>query len=102
LAVLEDGSFAIGGGIYGPVTSFVAQFFRADGAPLTRPTNLGRLQTADDCGIASVGDRYSFVLRSTQRAYGRLYSEQGSALGDRFPWPYSAIRAFFGIGRFCL
>jgi hypothetical protein len=98
LAVLADGSFAIGAVIPypgEPVPRVQTQFFRADGAPLTRPTILARVPITDDAGIGSVGDRYFLVTRDPQRAYGRFFSEQGAPLGERFSWPYSAVDYFF-------
>jgi hypothetical protein len=107
VAVLEDGSFAIAAlGEYlvsdtNLATALLAQFFRPDGAPRTRPEILIQSPgVVASVGIGSVGDRYLLFFKNEKRAYARFYSEGGAALGSSIRWPYSDIPYFVTHYRF--
>jgi len=107
VGTLDNGSFAIVGlNAYFDannliVTALVAQFFRPDGAPQTRPTILIQPPAVVlSTGIGSVGDRYFLAVKDEKRTYARFYSEAGTPLGSPFRWPYSDIEYFMTYYRF--
>jgi hypothetical protein len=107
VATLANGSFAVAGlNEYFDannliVTAVVAQFFRPDGAPRTRPTILIQPPAeVFDTGIGSVGDRYFLAVKYQKRTYALFYSGAGTPLGPPFRWPSSDIDEFMTYYRF--
>jgi hypothetical protein len=106
-AVLADGSFAIASTeVFEPAPQeftvrLQAQFFRATGGALTRPLVLIRPPgVVSYAGVGSLGTRYFLVWQDSKRAHAAFYSEQGTLLGQPFPWPASDIPDFAAYYRF--
>jgi hypothetical protein len=85
-AVLTDGSFAIASTeTFQPTpqqltTRLQAQFFRATGAPQTRPVVLRPLGGVGSAGVGSVGSRYFLAWEGHGGAHAAFYSQQGILL----------------------
>jgi hypothetical protein len=91
LAVLEDGSFAIGR--RADSHRFEILFFRPDGTSLGEPVELATTTSAGAPfgGVGPFGDRYfvTWEVYGSGRAHAAFFSREGEALGSAFSWPYS-------------
>jgi hypothetical protein len=103
VATLDDGSFGIAGiteyldSNNDLVAALLAQFFRPNGTPQTRPAILIRPPAVvTSAEIGSVGDRYFMVIGGAKRTYARFYSEEGAPLGSSIRWPNSDVEYFGG------
>jgi hypothetical protein len=104
LAVLEDGSFAVGWrelvqlNRREGVSRYKLQFFHPDGSATSEPVIVFARKNGDVFGsVGSRGDRY-FV---TWQRFGRdtmaaFYDRDGERLGRPFPWPHSEV-LFYGM-----
>jgi hypothetical protein len=105
-AMLTDGSFAIAGTETLQPTPqqltirLQAQFFRATGAPQTRPVVLQPPGGVGSAGVGSVGSRYFLAWEGHGGARAAFYSQQGVLLGQPFSWPFSDIPDFAAHYRF--
>lgn len=101
IAVLEDGSFAIGANEVRPFQPgnprfrFVVQFYGPEGMPLGEPVSPGGNSHVPRGGVGSVGDRY-FVTWENFRGVttSGFYDSQGERLGRPFSWPRSEASYF--------
>lgn len=101
IAVLEDGSFAIGANEARPFQPgnprfrFVVQFYSSEGRPLGEPVSPGGNSHVPRGGVGSVGDRY-FVTWENFRGVttSGFYDSQGERLGRPFSWPRSEASYF--------
>ncbi len=101
IAMLEDGSFAIGANEVRPFQPgnprfrFAVQFYSPEGMPLGEPVSPGGNSYVPRGGVGSVGDRY-FVTWENFRGVttSGFYDSQGERLGRPFSWPRSEASYF--------
>src|SRR5260370_27180415 len=109
VAVLEDGSFAIGGTTIIPSTDgypqdghgqFVVQTYSPAGNPLGAPfmPELTANPPADNGGIGSLGDHYFVTLQPSQQqpptSRAAMLSREGEGLAKPFRLPNSYLQFF--------
>lgn len=101
IAVLDDGSFAIGVGRYQRVppdslrSQFVIQFYDRNGSPLGAPVAPGGASYVPQGGVGSLGDRYFVTWENSRRVTrSAFYDCRGERLTKPVSWPQSEVLYF--------
>jgi hypothetical protein len=99
LAVLDDGSFALGRRTYS--VGFELLVYGPDGTLLATPVVAIAPRTGGITGgVGPFGDRFfvTWSFPASRKAYAAFYSRQGELLGQAFRWPYSdTLRPFLSF-----